>query len=117
MTVLLAFLVVVVGIVYGARYRRERALASAGPAGTVSHAESMSRVGWASLITLAAAVTMWALTNAALPIFYAAAIAGMAFVLALIAVVARHDRSPLLLIPLLGVPIAVAFSLAFVLLQ
>jgi hypothetical protein len=46
-----------------------------------------------------------------------AAIAGVAFLPAVLAVAVRHDHSPLLLIPLLAVPLAGALSLAFVLLQ
>ncbi len=69
------------------------------------------------LIVLAAALVLWSLTRTQLPICYAAAIAGIAFVLAVDAVIREHDRSPLLLVPLLFVPLAVAAWLAFVILS
>jgi hypothetical protein len=114
----LGVVLVVVGLVYVARFRREHAVAAGGDAtATVYHAEPMSPVGRSSVIVLLAAVVFLALTYSALPIYYVAAIAGVAFLLALFAVTVRHDRSPLLLIPIAGVPLAGAFSLAFVLLQ
>jgi len=108
-----------VGIVYAVRIRRQHALSTAGgnASATVHHARSVSPIGWASLIIMLAAVVFWALTHTTLAIYYTAAMAAAAFLLAVFAVAVRHDRSPLLLIPLLAVPLAAALSLAFVLLQ
>ena len=107
----------VIGVVYAARYRREHAVAIGTDAGTiVSHREPMSSVGRASLLVLLAAVLIWTLTYSSWPIYYVATGAGVAFLLAIYAVAVRHDRSPLLLIPLLVVPLSAALSIAFVLL-
>ncbi len=115
----LLIILLVVGIVYVVRIRHQHAIAAAGgnPATIVHHAQPISPVGWTSLIVLLTAVVFWALTYSVLPIYYTASIAGLAFLLAVGAVTVRHDRSPMLLIPLLAVPLAAAFSIAFVLLQ
>lgn len=114
----LVIVLLLVGVVYLARTRRERVATPAGGAGaTVQGAKPISPVGWASLIVVLAAIAFWALTRSDLPIWYTAAIGTLAFILAIFAVTVRRDRSPLLLIPLLGVPLAGVLSGAFVLLQ
>jgi hypothetical protein len=107
----------VVGVVYVTRRHRQRALSAGPAAGTMPNAGAMTPAGSASLVVLAAAVVLWALTRTTLPIYFTAALGGVAFVLAVVAGAVQHDRSPLLLLPLLAVPLALAASLAFVLLQ
>lgn len=115
MTVLMLLVVLaVVGVVYVTRHHAHQVATPSGVA--FQHTEPISRVGWASLIVLVVAFAVYALTFATLPIYFTAVLAGAAFVLALVAVVARHDRSPILLVPLLFVPLATGFRVAFVLL-
>jgi hypothetical protein len=113
----LVVVIFVVGVVYATRRRRHLVSTGPGSSATVAPADAISPVGRTSLVVLAAAVGVWALTYSAWPIYAAAAIAGIAFLLAVYAVVVRHDRSPLLLLPLLVVPLAAVASVAFVVLQ
>ena len=113
----LLVVLVAVGVVYAARHRHTHAMTTGSVQVSAHHTAAISPVGRWSLIVLAAGLVLWMLTRTTLPIFFAASIGGIAFVLATVAVVRSHDRSPLLLIPLLFVPLAAAASAAFVLLQ
>lgn len=106
---------IVVGVVYASRRRAHPAT----PSGSVTAVATAptSSVGKASLAVLAVAFVVWSFTYTSLPIYYAGGIAGVSFLLAALAVIDAHDRSPLLYIPLVLVPLATALSLAFVGLQ
>lgn len=77
----------------------------------------LSAIGRWSLIVLGAAVVFWLVTFSTLPIYFAAVIAATSLVLAVVAVIQYHDRSPLLLLPLVSVPLSAALSAAFVILS
>jgi peptidoglycan/LPS O-acetylase OafA/YrhL len=117
--IVLPLLVVLVlaGVVYAARHHHVHAT----PTGTTQVSSpptaAISTIGRWSLISLGAGLAFWAVTRTTLPIYYAALIGAIAFVLAVVAVVRSHDRSPALLIPLILVPLATVTSAAFVLLQ
>lgn len=117
MIIVLLLVLAGVGFVYAARYRRAHVMATGSVRVGDHQGPAMSPVGRWSLIVLAGALLVWSVTFATLPIYYAAVLAGIAFMLAVVAVVRYHDRSPLLLIPLVLVPLSAAFSAAFVLLQ
>lgn len=113
----LVVVVVVVAVVAANRVHHAHATA-AGSAPIGSHlVSSITPIGRSSFIVLGAGLVLWAFTRTTLPIYYAAAVGGLAFLLAVVARVRSHDRSPLLLLPLLFVPLAAAAGAAFVLLQ
>jgi hypothetical protein len=107
----------VVALVQTVRRYRAHAMAAGGVLSTEAHAAPLTAVGRWSLVVLGAAFIFWSLTFTTLPIYYAAAIGGTSLVLAVVASVRDHDRSPFLLIPLNFVPLAALLSAAFVLLQ
>jgi hypothetical protein len=101
----LVVVVVLVGVVAGS---------------TRSTAHRLPPVTWlgrSSVAVLGVGLVLWALTRTSLPIVYVAVLGVTSFVLAAASAVRLHDRSPLLLIPLLFVPLAAAAGGAFVLLQ
>jgi hypothetical protein len=113
----LVVVLVAVGVVYATRHRHAHALTTGSTHVSEHHATPVTPLGRWSLIFLGAGLVLWAFTRTTLPIYYAAVVGGISFVLAIVAGVRSHDRSPLLLIPLLFVPLAAAASAAFVLLQ
>ena len=117
--ILLPLLVVFIAVaaVYVTRRRHTHAMATGSSNVSSHHAATISPIGRWSLVTLAAGLVFWIITRTTLPIYYVATIGGLAFVLAVVAVVYFHDRSPLLLFPLLLVPLASAATIAFVVLQ
>lgn len=104
-----------VAVAYAVRHRPRHALA--GDAAVAPRAAPLSGLGRVSIAVLAGAIAFWAATQTVLPIYWTGAAAGGAFVLAIVAALAEHDRSPLLLIPLVFVPLVAALWAAFVLLQ
>lgn len=117
--IILPLLVVLlgVGVVAAVRHRRTLVVSPDGTRVDDRHAVTISPIGCWSLVVLAAAVVLWLLTRSTLPLSVAASVGGIAFLLAIVAVVRSHDRSPLLLLPLVFVPLAAAATAAFVLLQ
>lgn len=113
----LVVVVAIVGVVVASRHRHAHAMSTGGSPESPPHAPPVTQLGRWSLIVLGAGLLLWLLTRTTLPIYYAASVGGVAFLLAIVAGVRSHDRSPLLLIPLLFVPLAAAAGAAFVLLQ
>jgi len=113
----LIVVLVAVGAVYAMRHHPVHAMTTGSTRVGAHHAARISPVGLWSLIVLGAGLTLWMLTRTTLPLYFAASIGAIAFVLAIVAVVRCHDRSPLLLIPLLFMPLAAAATAAFVLLS
>ncbi|MEQ1700808.1 MAG: hypothetical protein ABMA25_11905 [Ilumatobacteraceae bacterium] len=113
----LLVVLVAVGVVYATRHRHAHAATNGSTEVSAHHATAVSPLGRWSIIVLAAGLMVWALTHTTLPIYVAASIGWVAFVLALVAAFRSHDRSPLLIVPLLFVPLATAAGAAFVLLQ
>ncbi len=117
--IILPFIVVlgIVGIVYSTRRRRIRASSGGHDVVGGDVAPSVTPIGRWSLCVLGVAAVLWVLTRTTLPIYSVAALGGVSFVLAVVAAVRSRDRSPLLLLPLLLVPLAAAAGAAFALLQ
>ncbi|MBI4934999.1 MAG: hypothetical protein HY828_14045 [Actinobacteria bacterium] len=112
----LLVVVVAVGIVYTVR-RRHAHVTTSGDGLGAHHAVEISAAGRWSLVVLAAGLLLWSFTRTTLPIYFAASLGWAAFVVAVVAMVQFHDRSPLLMVPLVFVPLATAAGAAFVLLQ
>ncbi|MEK7423119.1 MAG: hypothetical protein AAB131_04685 [Actinomycetota bacterium] len=113
----LLVVLVAVAVVHAMRHRHAPAMTAGSTQVSANHAARTSAVGRWSLIVLGVGLVLWTLTRTTLPIYFAASIGAIAFVRAIVAVVQSNDRSPLLLIPLLFVPLAAAASATFVLLQ
>ncbi|MBI4883157.1 MAG: hypothetical protein HY826_03800 [Actinobacteria bacterium] len=113
----LLVVLVAVAVVYSASHSH----AGATPAGSAQvsahQVSATSTAGRWSLLVLGTGLVLWVFTRTAIPIYLAASLGAIALALAIVAVVRFHDRSTLLLIPLLFVPLAAAATAAFVLLQ
>ena len=105
---------IVVAVVLVQRHGHQTVHAGAAPRGPVGPTSAEGR--W-SLVVLAGALAIYALTFSSLPIWYVATLGFASFTLAAVAYRRAGDHAPALLLPLILVPLAATLTIAFVLLS